>query len=236
MMLRQCTNFEGVDTDWIWARLQDGLSLLAIGYRYASASDVNSQEFAVRYKSLCEAGLNECDVRWLLTQDFVEHLVELTLPGDTARSFRAGGAAICTESCLRLTEHGFAFAQQGRSDGCDSDASNNQTSKYPAATNSAQPIPAIHPVWNPDRQELSFQNQIIKRYRLPSPNQTAILSAFEEDDWPVRIDDPLSPRLDQDPKRRLHDTIRNLNRAQIHPLLRFVGDGSGQGVLWDRVR
>ena len=49
----------------------------------------------------------------------------------------------------------------------------------------------------------------------------------------MRIDDPLSPKLDQDPKRRLHDTINSLNRNQKRPLVRFLGDGSGQCVRWE---
>jgi hypothetical protein len=31
----------------------------------------------------------------------------------------------------------------------------------------------------------------------------------------------------------LHDTITTLNRHQKHRLIRFLGDGSGQGVRWE---
>ena len=64
-------------------------------------------------------------------------------------------------------------------------------------------------------------------------NQEAILAAFEEESWPPRIDDPLSPVGNQDPKRRLHDTINSLNRHQKLSVIRFLGDGSGQGVRWE---
>ena len=73
---------------------------------------------------------------------------------------------------------------------------------------------------------------VVKRYRVPSPTQEAVLDAFEEEGWPDRIDDPLRPDPDQDGKRHLHDTIRRLNRnrrAAIH----FSGDGTGTGVLWE---
>ncbi len=60
-----------------------------------------------------------------------------------------------------------------------------------------------------------------------------VLTAFEEEAWPVRIDDPLPPHPEQDPKRRLHDTITSLNRHQRRPLIRFVGDGSGEGIRWE---
>jgi hypothetical protein len=60
-----------------------------------------------------------------------------------------------------------------------------------------------------------------------------VLNAFEEEGWPARIDDPLPPHSDQDPKRRLNDTIKCLNRKQVRELLRFHGDGSGEGILWE---
>ena len=59
--------------------------------------------------------------------------------------------------------------------------------------------------------------------------------AFEEEDWPVRIDDPLPPRSGLDPKRRLHDSIKSLNRHQKSRVLRFCGDGSGEGVRWELI-
>jgi hypothetical protein len=73
----------------------------------------------------------------------------------------------------------------------------------------------------------------VKLFKVPAINQEAVLAAFEEEEWPPRIDDPLSPRGEQNPKRRLHDTITALNRNQKAPLIRFFGDGSGQGVRWE---
>ncbi len=61
------------------------------------------------------------------------------------------------------------------------------------------------------------------------------MSAFQEDGWPARIDDPLPPTPETDPKRRLSDAIKCLNRKQLNPLLRFSGDGTGEGVLWDLI-
>lgn len=57
--------------------------------------------------------------------------------------------------------------------------------------------------------------------------------AFEEEGWPPRIDDPLPPLAQLDPRRRLHDTIKALNRKQKRALLRFMGDGSGEGIRWE---
>jgi hypothetical protein len=91
------------------------------------------------------------------------------------------------------------------------------------------------PKWDRDRQELRLGDVVVKQFKVPAVNQERILAAFEEEGWPVRIDDPLPPATDQDPKARLHDTIVSLNRNQKHPLIRFYGDGTGQGVRWGAV-
>ena len=38
--------------------------------------------------------------------------------------------------------------------------------------------------------------------------------------------------MDQQPKLRLRDTIKRLNRNQATRLIRFHGDGTGQRVFW----
>ena len=50
-----------------------------------------------------------------------------------------------------------------------------------------------------------------------------------------RIDDPLPPQAEQDSKRRLSDTIKCLNNKQINELIRFHGDGTGEGITWEQV-
>ena len=73
---------------------------------------------------------------------------------------------------------------------------------------------------------------LVKRFRAPAPNQQLVLEAFEEEGWPPRVDDPLPMHSERAPKRALHDTIHSLNARQHNPLLRFSGDGSGEGVRW----
>jgi len=53
--------------------------------------------------------------------------------------------------------------------------------------------------------------------------------------WPHRIDDPLSPLGDIEPKCRLHDTIKRLNRHHKDRIIHFRGDGTGEGVCWEYV-
>jgi hypothetical protein len=82
------------------------------------------------------------------------------------------------------------------------------------------------------RRELRIGDAIVKKFKCRAANQEAILNAFEEDQWPPRIDDPLPQVTDLDPKRRLADTIKCLNRKQGNAILKFGGDGTGEGVVW----
>ena len=79
-------------------------------------------------------------------------------------------------------------------------------------------------------------NLIVKEYRVRSPNQEAALSAFQEEQWPHYIDDPLSPMPDQSPKQRLRDTVKRLNENQKNRLIRFRGDGTGERVRWELIQ
>jgi hypothetical protein len=99
----------------------------------------------------------------------------------------------------------------------------------------AQCASAPTPQWDAKYRELRVGQCLIKEYWLPSPNQEAILVAFQEEGWPHRIDDPLPPLGDIEPKCRLHDTIKRLNRHHKDRLIRFRGDGTGEGVCWEYV-
>ena len=41
------------------------------------------------------------------------------------------------------------------------------------------------------------------------------------------------PRPEQEPKQRLHTTVNALNRNQKNHLIRFRGDGRGEGIRWE---
>jgi hypothetical protein len=91
----------------------------------------------------------------------------------------------------------------------------------------------LNPKWDRDRQLLKVGSVVVKQFKVPAANQEVILAAFEEESWPPRIDDPLPPHPDQSSKRRLQVTIKSLNRNQKRQLIRFLGDGSGEGVRWE---
>jgi hypothetical protein len=97
----------------------------------------------------------------------------------------------------------------------------------------ANTVSAPKPQWDAVYRELRVGKCVVKEYRVPSLNQESILLAFQEEGWPHRIDDPLPPQENIEPKCRLHDTIKRLNRSQKNPLIRFRGDGTGEGVCWE---
>jgi hypothetical protein len=48
----------------------------------------------------------------------------------------------------------------------------------------------------------------------------------------MHLDDPLPQTPNIDPKVRLHDTIKHLNRHHLRRGICFRGDGRGWGVRW----
>ncbi len=94
-------------------------------------------------------------------------------------------------------------------------------------------LSSSQPCWNSCDRTLRVGDDVVKHFKWRAANQEAILNAFEEEGWPPRVDDPLPPQVDQDAKRRLSDTIKGLNKKQIQQLIRFHGDGTGEGITWE---
>lgn len=67
------------------------------------------------------------------------------------------------------------------------------------------------PCWDPDTRTLEFCGKSVRYARHPAKNQTTILNAFQKEDWPKRIVDPLLVTYNFDPKIRLRETINRLN-------------------------
>jgi hypothetical protein len=204
-----------------------GLRWLLEAHAYSASLAEDPWQFAIGIASLGHGGLSLNDLRWLLYRGFVRHGLETTRPGDERRTYRAGGAfRFDRRSCFVLTEAGIELARQRPGLPAIEAALAPQKQDAEASR-------AIVPTWDRDRQELRLGVELVKCFKTPAPNQELILAAFQEEGWPVHIYDPLPPHPEQDPRRRLHDTINSLNRNQKKPLLRFMGDGSGQGVRWD---
>ena len=189
-------------------------------------------DFAIEIASLRHGGLSDSALRWLVCKGYVEHARETTLPGEETRHFRkAVGLTFHRRTCFVLSAEGATFVR----------TSTEHITPTPCAAVLEKAKGSVlpdsqRPTWDSARQRLSFASQIVKEFKVPAANQEMIIASFDEEGWPPRIDDPLPPQVDQDPKRRLHDTINSLNRNQKSALIRFLGDGTGQGVRWEIVQ
>ncbi|MBX3436352.1 MAG: hypothetical protein KF861_02595 [Planctomycetaceae bacterium] len=205
-----------------------GLGLLYRAYRYAQDASQDPWEFAVEISELHAVGLTNADFRWLLCKGLVTHAREILTADGDRRQFDFGDSLrFCPRSCFQLTEAGLEIASTMFDDAISA-------SMMPFVRRPAQSIAAeVKPKWDGERHRFFVCEQLVKEFKVPSPNQETILTAFEEEDWPIRIDDPLPPGSQADGKRRLHDAIKGLNRNQKRNLIRFMGDGTGEGILWE---
>ena len=121
----------------------------------------------------------------------------------------------------KLAATGMCFINKG----------NNKRSKKESSAVTPPTAPYPTPCWDRQLRELRMGDVVVKRFRWPAENQEQVLDAFQEQEWPSHIDDPLKHDPKICPKRRLHDTLKCLNRKQINEVIKFRGDGTGQGVL-----
>ena len=192
---------------------KEGIRLLVEALRSAQAVERDPWDFAVEAESLRRAGCTNSQLRRLLCEGLLQHGEEVTSPSDTKRRFRrTRNLQLRATVCFVLTPAGIQAAS--------------------ALALEPPEISAQHPVWNPITRELRFGEQIIKQYRVPAENQIAVLNAFQEEQWPDRIDDPLPPKSELDRRIRLRETVKSLNRNQGERLLHFFADGTGCGICW----
>lgn len=193
--------------------------------RYATNAGRPVEEFAIGVARLLFLGLSECDVRWLWCKGFVQQAAATTRKIARRAAFGGPLLELAPQSAFVLTPHGIELLEQllARS---DSQAEGNSAA--------GRQVPwGQTPCWDPQLRELSVDQILIKRFCVPAENQELILAAFQEEAWPLRIDDPLPPVPEITAKRRLHSTIQCLNRNQRTHLLHFRGDGNGCGVRWE---
>jgi hypothetical protein len=196
------------------------ISTLLDAHEYAEDTSSSRWDFAVPIAQLRENDVNDTDLRWLVKKGIVDHSCEITPKGKNGRQFRpTGDLTFCIRSCFVLTDLGVRTARK-------------RLNSLQNAGSSPQPTrPISRPLWVAAIRELSIDGKLVKRFKWQAVNQETVLSAFQEDGWPRVIDDPLPPKPQQDSKRRLHDTIKALNRNQNK--MRFHGNGTGQGIRWE---
>ncbi len=230
------------------AKLKHAMLILLEAFDYAIDTGDDCWDFAVQIRELQAAGLNESDLRWLVRKGLVLHSREVTLLGDNGRKFQPiGNLTFVRRTCFVLSALGAEQARRLESElksaeKLDLSASQLHTvspdrlsvfsaSLQPAAAQRVPEATCIH--WDAENRKLDVRGIVVKRFKWQAPNQEIVLSAFQEEGWPERIDDPLPPQPEQDSKRRLSDTIKCLNRKQINSLIHFHGDGTGEGIFWE---
>ena len=208
----------------------ESFSLLWRASQYAQNARCGVWNFAVEAAHLLQAGLSECDLRWLACKGYVAHSLESSPLTTTQRLFDSTPARHFTNlTTFVLTPRGRILAK--------SLLGGAAVVEVNYASDTAAPqlgiCPAPIPTWDHQRRELRIGRTVVKRFCVPAENQETILSTFEEEGWAIHIDDPLPPAAGIEPKRRLHSTIHCLNRNQRAHLLNFHGDGTGCGVRWE---
>jgi hypothetical protein len=205
---------------------------LSEAFEFALSANRSPWDFAVEILMLQDSAASRSYLRWLMCKGFVHHALEDHNYKKEGRSFIGQGSLHFTErSCFILTKAGSNYA---RSLGLP-----RMTADVPAiisaSDESFKVVPSIIPEWDADRRKLLLDGTVVKQFPQPSPNQVLVLVTFQDDGWLHRIDNPLSPRPDQDAQQRLHDTIVRLNRHQQNRLICFRGDGTGEGVCWELI-
>jgi hypothetical protein len=213
--------------------MKAAFAVLLEALEYAQNLGTSVWDFAVDVGTLRRLKLSNGDLRWALVRGLVEHAVEITPDHDSARSFRHGERTLFgSRSCFVLTTSGAALAHElcGQDHGPEPEAVVRLDQLAADAPAADQRLPP--PNWDRNRRELRVGAVVVKRFTIPATSQESILAAFEEQNWPQRIDDPL-PGCDEVARTaRLREIVDLLNRGQKQPLVQFVGDGGGLGIAW----
>jgi hypothetical protein len=226
-------------TDNPWPRgLESAAELLARAAAFTESLQCSPWDFAVEISELRATGLTQADLRYLVCLGLLEHAKEIPADAMGKRRFQGiGQLTFVRRTCFILSPAGrlalsgvIAASEPGKWPGERRSPSGNHSPKRINGRAAAKH--GLKPDWDPALCRLMFGGLVVKQYRATALNQHIILAAFQEEQWPLRIDDPLPPVNRIDPKRRLHDTIAGLNRNQLNSVVHFHGDGSGRGVRW----
>jgi hypothetical protein len=215
------------------SQYQGALSILLKAKFFATSTDSDPWDFAVDIRQLRLLGLTENDLRFLIRLNYINHGDEIVVGDSIGRQFvPSNGRSFSDDSCFVLTEKGIELATR-KVRNCRSLKAMFETSanEIHSANQILAKLPA--PYWDSQRRILWLDQMVVKEFRWQAANQERVLAAFQEEDWPARILDPLAPQPACVMKRRLSDTIKCLNRSQQNPLIRFLGDGTGEGVRWE---
>lgn len=87
------------------------------------------------------------------------------------------------------------------------------------------------PHWDAEKHCLYWHGQLIKHFKHEAPFQEAILAAFQASNWSRYLALELPKEEGVNPKERLRQTIKNLNRS-CRKRIHFSQEGNGTRVVW----
>jgi len=220
--------------------LSIALGMLLRAHRYATSIRSHRWQFAIELEEFQRAGVTRSELRWLLASGLAQHAKEVVDANAHGRTFVGLPKHLLPPgTCFVLSDDGVAELAKVASLAKHRTINGNSISLPEHAAEAGRILVRgdadrpHFPQWDQVRKELRLDGVVVKQFRCPAPNQEAILAAFQEEQWSARIDDPLPPASEQDSRRRLSDAIKYLNRNQVNALIRFRGDGTGKGVLWE---
>jgi len=194
---------------------------------YVDATKVGCDpgKLAIDQSLLDHAGLGPESLEWLRKNNHVVDVTRRVVPRQRSNSNEPNGHANERTSPVALTPKGARLIKKIFKNPPGA-AAGNQSSGV------ADSMQGLRPIWDPELRKLHVGNELVKHFRQPAVHQELIVTAFHEQHWPHRIDDPLPPQPGKNRKRHLRETIDNLNSHQASSLLHFHGDGTGHGVVW----
>ncbi|MFT3920932.1 MAG: hypothetical protein QM778_00190 [Myxococcales bacterium] len=218
------------------AEFTSSAELLLKAALVAEAVDRSRWDFAVEIGELRNVGLTLTDFRWLICQGLLEHQTEIHGSLSDNRLFQpTGSLTFEPHTCFVLTDLGRRAVLLLDLAGISTQPNVSTSASLRISATKRRPqakgefLSSSKPFWNHELRHLLWGSLLVKEYKHPAPNQELILTTFQREDWPSRIENPLSEEM---PKRRLHDTIATLNRGQLHAVLHFYADGNASGVCW----
>jgi hypothetical protein len=217
-------------------RIHAALWVLAEAAAGAANARADLWQFSIRIPALRRLGLSITECRWLVAKGLAVQAVEVTEPDDDLRVFRAGSnLSFARRTCFIITDAGLKLGKASRRSEKSVSVDRHRRARLSKDANGAATSHAktLTPTWDADRRQLRVGRLIAKAFKVPAADQETILATFHEENWPVRIDDPLSPKANLDANQRLADAINLLNCKQRPPLIRFFPDGEGRGIRWE---
>jgi hypothetical protein len=203
------------------------LALLRRAWDRAGPLQVRMWPCALPARDLWAAGVDNVVLRGLQLLRCIEQRREPSEHRGRKREFeKVRPAKISARSCFVLTPHGRSFTQ--------GILAANPTGPWAQLLGKEVGRTEPRPKYVREDRVLLWQGRPVKRFpKQPAHNQVLVLTAWEEQDFRSPLLDPLPRRSGVDPRTRFHDTIKALNRNQVNPLLRFRGNGTGEGAIWE---